>query len=208
MKTAGQLLREKRELKELTIGEMATRIKVKPEYLFAIENSDFSSLPTPTATKGFLRNYARALHLNPDTIVAMFRRDWQVSEQGEIVPHGLVEPVAKKPRLISANALLTIAAVLIFVAFLGFQLYNWWSLPKIDLIQPDEGEVYGELVTVKGTTNRDATITINDQQVLVNDDGQFTLDLLFPAGTHSVLIKAVSRQGKTRLLERTFQISK
>lgn len=208
MKTAGQLLREKRELKELSLDDLAKTTKVKKEYLEALENSDFSSLPPATAIKGFLRNYARALYLNPDTVVAMFRRDYEENEKGEIIPRGLVEPVAKKPRLISASFLLTVAALAAFLSFLALQLVSWWSLPKIDLLQPTEGEVYGELVTVKGVTDPDATITVNGQQVLINKDGQFTLDLLFPAGTHSVVIEATNRQGKSRLLERSFQISK
>ena len=67
MKTAGELLQEKRLTRELEIIDIAHKIKVKPEYLTALENSDFESLPSPTTTKGYLRNYARALRLNPDT---------------------------------------------------------------------------------------------------------------------------------------------
>lgn len=208
MKTAGQLLKDKRELRELNIKDIAVKIKVKPEYLQALENSDFDSLPSPTATKGYLRNYARALRLNPDTIVAMFRRDFKESESGEIIPRGLVNPVSGKPRLINANLILIYSSLLAFIIFLGFQLFSWLSLPKLDLLQPIESEVYGEKITVKGTTDSGATVLVNGQQVLVDQNGQFTLDLLFPSGTHSVVVEAKNREGKTRLLERTFQISK
>lgn len=208
MKTAGELLREKRELKELTILDIAKRIKVKPEYLSALEDSNFQKLPSVTTTKGFLRNYARELHLNPDTLVAMFRRDFESQESGEIIPHGLVEPVAGKPHLVNANLILALTSLFVFLIFLGYQLFSWWSLPKLELIQPISDEVYGEKVSVKGVTDSDATIRVNDQAVLVDQNGQFTLDLLFPAGTHSVIVKAVNRQGKARLIERTFQVSK
>lgn len=208
MKTAGDLLREKRLTKELTVEAVAAKIKVKPEYLKALEDSHYQHLPSATTTKGFLRNYARTLHLNPDTVVAMFRRDFTQNQKGEIIPRGLVEPVAGKPRLVSANLVLTLTALLAFLFFLGYQLFSWWSLPRLELLQPEEGEVYGEKVTIKGTTDPDAGIKVNDQQVLVDQNGQFTLDLLFPAGTHSVTVQALSRQGKSRLLERTFQVSK
>lgn len=208
MKTAGELLREKRLLKELELKDVAAKIKVKPEYLAALENSDFAKLPSATTTKGFLRNYARFLHLNPDTLVAMFRRDFTENSQGAILPRGLVEPVAKRPRLISANLVLLSTAILAFLFFFAYQLYSLWSLPRLDLLQPLEGDVYGEKVSVRGVTDPQATIRVNDQQVLVDQNGQFTLDLLFPAGTHSVIVEAKNRQGKTRLLERTFQVSK
>lgn len=208
MKTAGNLLQEKRLLKELSIDEVAARIKVKPEYLVALENSDFASLPGETTTKGFLRNYARVLRLNPDTLLAMFRRDFEVSQGGEIIPRGLVEPVSHTPRLISASRILGWGTVLVFSGFLLYQLIGWWNLPRVELLQPEEGEVYGEKITVKGRTDRDNTVTVAGQKVLVGSSGEFSLDLIFPAGTHSITVEVENRQGKSRLVERTFSVSK
>lgn len=208
MKTAGQLLQEKRLEKELSLADIAQKIKVKPEYLTSIENSDFASLPGATHTKGFLRNYAEALRLNPDTIVAMFRRDFEENSAGEIVPRGLVEPLSGKRKIPPASTILLSLAVLAFLGFLSFQLLSWLRLPPLSVIQPIDGDVYGEKVTVKGKTSPDSTISINNQKVIVSPNGEFSLDLLFPAGSHSVIIQAVDRQGKTRLLERTFTVSK
>ena len=117
MKTAGDLLKDKRLLLELSLSDVASRTKVKPEYLLALEESDFDKLPSAPVTKGFLKSYARILHLNPDTLVAMYRRDYD-EVMGEIMPHGLVEPIAKKARLFSVPFLLTIISVLSFLGFL------------------------------------------------------------------------------------------
>ncbi len=208
MKTAGELLKEKRLLKELTLEQVAEKTKIKLEYLQAIEDSQFSALPSGTFAKGFLRNYATFLHLNGDTIVAMFRRDFTENEKGEIIPRGLVEPVNTKPKFFSVNLILTTIAILAFLGFLAFQLISWWSYPSLRLLQPQNGDTYGEKVTFKGVTARDATVRVNDQQVIVDGNGQFTLDIVFPAGTHTVLIESTNRQGKTRSLERTFTVSK
>ena len=207
MKTAGDLLKDKRLLLELTLSDVAGRTKVKPEYLLALEESDFDKLPSAPVTKGFLKSYARVLHLNPDTLIAMYRRDYD-EVMGEIMPHGLVEPIAKKSRLFSVPFLLTIISVLSFLGFLAIQLASWWSLPKLDLLQPIDGETYGEQITVKGVTGPEVNIKVGEQTVLVNQDGEFSLDLKYPAGNHRLLIQASTRDGKTRLLERTFTVSK
>lgn len=208
MKTAGDLLREKRLAKELTVEDVAAKIKVKPEYLTALEESKFDALPSATFAKGFLKNYAAALRVNPDTVMAMFRRDFEEGQAGEILPRGLVEPIGQKRRIPTANIILVSVAILAFVGFLGFQLMSWWSLPKLQIIQPVNGEVYGEKVTVKGKTDPDGVISINNQKVILSPDGEFSLDLLFPAGSHSVVVSATNRRGVTRLLERTFTVSK
>jgi len=44
--------------------------------------------------------------------------------------------------------------------------------------------------------------------VILDQNGQFSLDLILSAGTQSVMVEATNRQGKTRLLERTFTVSK
>lgn len=208
MKTAGDLLKEKRLLKELTLEDVSRKTKIKVEFLDAIENSDYALLPSATFAKGFLRNYATFLYLNPDTMVAMFRRDFTQNAKGEIIPRGLVEPVGSKPRFFSVSMILTTIAIVAFVGFLGIQLMSWWSLPKIKLVQPQNNDTYGEKVTFKGVADNDATVKVNGQLVILDQNGQFTLDLVFPSGTHSVIIEATNRRGKSTLVERTFTVSK
>lgn len=208
MKTAGDLLKEKRLLKELSIEDVSSKTKIKPAYLLAIENSDFNSLPSSTFTKGFLRSYANFLYLNPDTMMAMFRRDFTENNKGEIIPRGLVEPVGSKPKFFTVNLILITITSLTFLGFLGFQIVSWWSYPKLTLLQPKDGDTYGEKVTFKGVTNQNATVKVGGQLVIVDGNGQFTLDQIFPGGTHTVIIETTNRQGKTKLLERTFTVSK
>jgi len=208
MKTPGDLLQERRLIKELSLEDVAKKTKIKIEYLDAIEKSHFDQLPSSTFAKGFLRNYATFLALNPDTIVAMFRRDFTQNEAGEIVPRGLVEPVGARPKFFSVSIILMIIATLAFLGFLSFQLIAWWSLPKIKLISPQNGDTYGEKVTFKGVTSKDATVIVDGQQVIVDQNGGFTLDLIFPGGTHSVIIETKNRQGKSTLVERSFTVSK
>lgn len=208
MKTAGQLLRDKRLLKELSLEDVVSKTKIKLEYLDAIENSDFRSLPSSTFAKGFLRNYASFLHLNPDTIVAMFRRDFTQNSKGEIIPRGLVKPLSGQPKYLTVSLILTIIAIAVFLGFLIFQLISWWSKPKIKLIQPKDGDAYGEKITVKGVADRDATVSVNGQKVILDQNGQFSLDLILSSGTQSVLVEATNRQGKSTTESRTFTVSK
>lgn len=208
MKTAGDLLKDKRLLKELTLEDVSAKTKIKIEYLEAIENSDFAKLPSSTFAKGFLRNYASFLYLNPDTIVAMFRRDFTENKKGEIIPRGMVAPVGSKPRFVTVSLILTSIATLVFLGFLGFQLISWWSLPKLKLLQPQNGDTYGEKVTIKGVADTDASVSINGQKVILDQNGQFSLDLILSAGTQSVLVESTNRRGQSTSLSRTFTISK
>lgn len=207
MKTSGELLKETRISKDKSVEEIAAKIKIKPEYITFLEKNDFDSLPSGTFAKGILRKYAATLNINPDTVIAMFRRDFTEDESGHILPKGLIEPVSKSSRVIPINLILVVVGITSFLSFLGFQLYNYLNLPRLEIHQPISGEIYASKITVKGTTDPDNTITINNQKVTVGDTGDFSLDLTFPSGTHSIIIQATNRQGKTRLTQRTFQIT-
>lgn len=208
MKTAGELLKDKRILKELSLEDVSAKTKIKLDYLVAIENSDFSSLPSSTFAKGFLRNYSAYLHLNSDTIIAMFRRDFTENKKGEIIPRGLVAPLGGKPKFFTVTFILVSIATIVFLGFLGVQLASWWSYPKLKLVQPQNGDTYGEKVTIKGSSDKDATVSINGQKVILDQNGGFSLDLVLSSGTQSVLVESTNRQGKVRLLKRTFTVSK
>ncbi|MCX8505900.1 MAG: DUF4115 domain-containing protein [Alphaproteobacteria bacterium] len=69
----GNLLKQARETKALTIEDMANRLRIRKFYLEALEKNDFGSLPGIVYGIGFIRTYARALDLNENDLVALYK---------------------------------------------------------------------------------------------------------------------------------------
>lgn len=65
----GYMLREARSKKNVSILEVADALHIKPAFLQALEDEDYSALPGPAYITGFLRNYAAYLGLHPDDVV-------------------------------------------------------------------------------------------------------------------------------------------
>jgi len=65
----GSLLREAREAKGLTLAEVQENIRINSKYLEALENRQYEMLPTQVHVKGYLRNYARFLELDPKPLL-------------------------------------------------------------------------------------------------------------------------------------------
>ena len=208
MKTVGELLSQSRQQQGLSLQEVAQTIKIKPDYLVALEKNQFDRLPHPAFTKGFLRKYATFLSLNPETVLAMFRRDFVEDQTGHILPRSLVKPVKPPPRFFSFSYLLLFLALVSFLSFLGYQLYKYTSLPKLVLTQPLEDEVYTSPVPIKGKTDPGNTLKVNQQEIFVDDQGNFFFELNLPIGRQTLTVIAINPQGKTRSLQRTFQVVK
>ncbi|KAA3660029.1 MAG: helix-turn-helix domain-containing protein [Chloroflexi bacterium] len=69
MNELGHILREARETKGLTLAEVESDIRINSRFLEALENGDYAVLPTPVHVRGFLRNYARFLGLDPKPLL-------------------------------------------------------------------------------------------------------------------------------------------
>ncbi|MDX1399581.1 MAG: helix-turn-helix domain-containing protein, partial [Oceanospirillum sp.] len=69
MEELGHILREARETKGLTLQEVQQETRINTRYLEALENGNYESLPTPVHVRGFLRNYARFLGLDPQPLL-------------------------------------------------------------------------------------------------------------------------------------------
>jgi len=67
--TFGEELRKEREIRGISLKEIADSTKISKRFLELIEKNDFESLPAPVFTRGFVREYARYLGLNSDEMV-------------------------------------------------------------------------------------------------------------------------------------------
>lgn len=65
----GAWLRRQREMREISLRDIADRTKISLRYLEAMEEDRFDLLPAPIFAKGFLREYARYVGLSPDEVV-------------------------------------------------------------------------------------------------------------------------------------------
>lgn len=65
----GEELRREREIRGISLKEIADATKISKRFLEAIERNDHTTLPAPVFTRGFVREYARYLGLNAEEMV-------------------------------------------------------------------------------------------------------------------------------------------
>ena len=66
----GQTLREARENKGISLDDLQAETKIQKRYLIAIEQNAFHSLPGTFYARAFIREYALAVDLNPEELLA------------------------------------------------------------------------------------------------------------------------------------------
>jgi len=71
----GQYLKNSREQQHISIEQIHKETKIRTKYLAAMENGDFSSIPGGDVyVKGFLKNYAKCVGLEPSSIIELYKK--------------------------------------------------------------------------------------------------------------------------------------
>jgi len=209
MKTIGEILKKSRLEQGLTLTEISQKTRISLKYLTAIEASDFKSLPPAAFTKGFIQNFAKALDLNPNNALAIFRRDYDQDERGHIVPRGLTEPVKAPVNWFTPTTTTLALSALIGLFILTFfvrQIIQFNAAPPLEILSPGENESVSSPLTVTGKTHPQSTVTVNNRAVTVNDTGEFQTQLTLPPGKHTLVVTTTSRSDKERTHTRSITV--
>ncbi|HEY0141476.1 MAG TPA: helix-turn-helix domain-containing protein [Thermoanaerobaculia bacterium] len=90
----GEELKREREIRGISLKEIADATKISKRFLEAIERNDHKTLPAPVFTRGFVREYARYLGLSSEDMVNRYNYAAAADERIE-KPHA--HPVTSPP---------------------------------------------------------------------------------------------------------------
>jgi cytoskeleton protein RodZ len=163
----GEELRREREIRGISLKEIADATKISKRFLDAIERNDHKTLPAPVFTRGFVREYARYLGLNAEEMVNRYNfasaNDDRIEKppQVEKYPQQPVRDISPKPARkrgippvyarVDRNALF---AVLIAIVLAGVA---WWAV-QYRRSEPDAAADPGPIVTATTSTTVSAAI--------------------------------------------------
>ncbi|MBW9232423.1 DUF4115 domain-containing protein [Leptospira santarosai] len=114
-KRVGQILREAREEKKLSVKDVAKETNISVKYILALETEDYSQFPGETFTMGFLKNYGSYLKLDTGQLINLYRGE--KIEESQAPLEELTRPTVSYYTKINVdkNKIFTIASVLIIL---------------------------------------------------------------------------------------------
>jgi cytoskeleton protein RodZ len=110
---AGETLKKRREDLGFSVEVIAEALKIRKDYLAAIEEDDFGKLPVPVYTMGYIRAYAKYLDVDSDPIVEFYSKHLAQPESAAIMPIAF-------SRKKSPGAYFVVALIAIIAVFAGF----------------------------------------------------------------------------------------
>ena len=84
MKSLGEYLKKERELRGVTIEEIANITRISTRFINALENDDFKNLPSEVFVKGFLRAYTKCVGIDPNEVISIYENIRKIDNKPEI----------------------------------------------------------------------------------------------------------------------------
>lgn len=210
MQTLGSILKQKRLELRKNLDQIHNQTKISLINLQALENNDFKKLPPDTFVKGFIRNYALAVGLNPEKLIAIFRRDKSKKEKINIVPQEIDPKKVNRRFWWTPKMSLFLAiglGISLFLGYLGLQIKKYFSPPQLTIFDlAEESQTQKNQIEIKGQTEKDSTVYINNQLVNLNDEGNFFYQLKLAPGENKIEIKAVDQRHKENIIIRKITV--
>jgi cytoskeletal protein RodZ len=126
MDTPGNVLKVERQRQKKNLKDVAKKLKIKIEFLHAIEDENYSVLPAEVYTKAYLRTYADLLGLEPDYVLNLYNSQMEegdIKERGSSTGEGegtaplknsFLRALTGKPILIAALLVFIVLAAVMF----------------------------------------------------------------------------------------------
>lgn len=139
----GQQLKTARIASDISVEQLAERLRLSPQKLVMLEKNQFDSIAAPTYVTGYIRSYCEEVNLDSEALLNDYQQQHSLSSQPKLTStSNQPEQIdAKDPRFITMTiAVLLLLSVLIAIwAWESFKLQNEpvvqvSALPEIEAV--------------------------------------------------------------------------
>ncbi len=197
----GERLRRVRNDAGIDIEVVAEDLRIRPEYIKAIEESNYTALPGSVFVKNYVRKYAVYLKLGKHYTEQLLREELAVYEANPDIPT-TTSHLAKQPLQVRMVVILlaVIFGIVAVGSYVSFAVANIIQPPELYLDPiPEQLHIDDRKVTISGETISEATVQINDKSIDVTEDGAFSEDVLLQEGINVFKVVAKTKRSKERV---------
>ncbi len=171
--SVGLVLRQARESRQMSVADVAQLLKISYRQVDALENDNWDALPGQTFVLGFIRNYARLLHLDATPLLQQIKAAQTPDNPNIVLPEAsaasLPQPGQGKRRDLAAVAG---AALMVGVAVAAYFLVPadfWQSVPEPEpaaeaaAVEPEPEQAFPPAVPAEGNSSEAAATAAPEQ---------------------------------------------
>ncbi|MDX9855347.1 MAG: helix-turn-helix domain-containing protein [Parcubacteria group bacterium] len=204
--TLGEKLRNIRNNRRVSLSDISKNTRIQIEYLEYLEQGAYERLPADVYVKGFLKSFAEYLNVDERDLIRSFEKEKSIQQN---IKGDNKKENPKKINLsnFSINPKV-ISIVFMSLLFLGLSFYlykklnDFVSIPDLVILNPESGSIINDdQVVVSGRTDAGNEVFINNQPILVDENGSFQENLILRNGINIITVRSINRFDKESVRE-------
>ena len=204
--TLGDKINKKRLEKDLSLSELSQESKIQSKYLEALEAGDYQFLPGDVYAKSWIKICADILELPYRELLADYKTEKSLSSKLSSLP----EKKRERKIFYFLNILnpknLKIAGIalgfFLLVGYLAWEINNIIAPPEVLIFEPSNNfRTRENSLFIRGETLPEVELKINNEKVLLNEDGSFDQEINLIVGLNNLQISAKKKHSKTSVYE-------
>lgn len=196
--SVGEKLKALREKMDIDLESLAKKTKIRAVYLQRLEVNDYEKLPAEIYIEGFIKKYSQALDIDSRPFVEEYKNEQKKIKK--IIQQDL--PSLKTPKFIltpkTISQSLIFSAILVISGYFFYQINFLLKPPKLILLSPKTDMIIkDDKIQFIGQVGPDVYLTINNQEVYIDKEGNFKEELILKNGLNFIELIAKNRFDKS-----------
>lgn len=189
--TLGQIFRRYRESEGLKIEKIEKDLKISHRMIEALEADDYRALPDELYVKNIIKTYARYLSLDYNRLLTLYDAAKTKPDDNNKKSKPVREIIT--PQRI--RSLIIFFIVLILFSYLGWQLNQIYKAPDFIIYEPTGNLVITQnFIIIKGKTEKEARVYINEKEIFLDSNGEFSATLDLQKGLNLIKLTATKKR--------------
>lgn len=200
--TIADKLKNFRNHKEISAELLAKKLNIPLKYILFLESGQHDSLPGDIYVRAWLKKIANFYEINANELLLDYQLEKKIVNK---ISSGAEAKNNKQinfltPRFIRWSIIWLVMGSL-FV-YLTYEIVNIIAPPDLQIISPSNNLKTKDLsVEIVGQTQAEAQLNINDELVVLDQDGRFKKTVNLTVGLNTLEISAKNKHSRTKKIE-------
>lgn len=193
-KSLKDLLGEVLAVRNLNLEKLVVATDIPERYLQALLQGEYKKLPPAPYVRSYLMKIAEVANMESTILWNAYKREYPARTSGlqDKLPNNQFK-MRSFPRGLAVLAIV----IVVVVAYGVLRIDDFLGTPTIEIGSPVNNEVVNVgVVRVQGEINPQDKLTINNEEILVEEDGQFEKELTLQPGVNTIEVIAKRLLGK------------
>ncbi len=203
--TIADKLKNLRNHKEISAELLAKKLNIPLKYILSLEGGQYDSLPGDIYVRAWLKKIANFYETNANELLLDYQLEKKIvnkiSSGSEIKNNKKIKQINfLTPRFIRWSIIWLVMGSL-FV-YLTYEIVNIIAPPDLQIISPSNNLKTKDLsVEIVGQTQAEAQLNINDELIVLDQEGRFKKTVNLTVGLNTLEISAKNKHSRTKKIE-------